>query len=116
MKKILPFWFAALAVAVAGILLLHYHSIRLINYIEYPDLNPLVLAESYRQEGEKIFKSVASQYARLKDDPDRSLKMQNLPELHKAGSLFLECLKLKPTMKGVYQYLADLAAFEGDLP
>jgi tetratricopeptide (TPR) repeat protein len=115
MKKILPFWCAAMTVALVGILLLHHHSIRLINYIEYPDLNPLILAESYRQEGEKLYQSAARSFARLKEDPARSEKMKNLPDLQKARNLFLECLNLKPAMKGVYQYLADLATFEGDL-
>ena len=115
MKKILPFWCAAMTVALVGILLLHGQSIRLINYIEYPDLNPMILVESYRQEGEKLYQSVNRNYDQLRDDPRRSEKMKNLPDLQKAKNLFLECLNLKPGMKGVYQYLADLATFEGDL-
>ena len=116
MKKILPFWGAAVLAAIGGIVLLHYHSVRLINYIEYPDMNPLVLAESYHQEGEKLFRIVARQYDQLKNDPARSGKIKNMPEFQKAKSLFLECLKLKPNKKGVYQFLSDLATFEGDLP
>ncbi|MBN1902766.1 tetratricopeptide repeat protein [Candidatus Sumerlaeota bacterium] len=115
MKKILPFWFAAMIMAVLGIVILQKKNIQLINYIEYPETNPLLLAEAYREEGEKYYKKVSEKYASLLQDADRREKMKNLPELARARRLFLESLKIKPASKGIYPFLSDLAEFEGDL-
>jgi|GEM_PF-565331 len=114
MKKILPFWAAAVLFAALGLILLHANSIRLIHYIEYPETNPLVLAETYREEAEKLYKKAAGKFASMKSDPSAHQTMKQLPELAKSRRLFLECLKIKPNMKGIYPFLSDLAAFEGD--
>ena len=115
-KKILPFWLAAVLVAVAGIIILHTQSVRIINYIEYPETNRLLLADNYLEEAEKIYRDVAGQYAALQGDDKRTPKMKSLPALERARNLFLESLNLKPNAPLVYKYLSDLAAFEGDLP
>jgi tetratricopeptide (TPR) repeat protein len=115
MKKIFPFWLAAMIVAVLGIAILYKRNIQLIGYIQYPETNPLLLAEAYREEGEKFYRKASDKYASFSQDPDRKDKMKNLPELERARRLFLESVKLKPNSKGIYPFLADLAEFEGDL-
>lgn len=113
-RRVLPFWLIAVLAAALGVTMLHLHGIRLINYIQYPEANPLQLAETYRVEGQKVYREAAEAFARMKDDPERPIKMKNLPALQKARTLFLESLKLKPNMSGIYIYLGDLSAFEGD--
>lgn len=111
-RRVLPFWLIAVLTAAVGVAMLHLHGIRLINYIQYPEANPLQLAETYRVEGQKAYREAAEAFARMKDDPARPIKMKNLPTLQKARTLFLESLKLKPNMPGMFIYLSDLARFE----
>jgi len=115
LRKILPFWLAAVAVAAAGIMLLHINSVRIINFIEYPETNPALLAETYRREAEKAYHRAARHFAARKDDPMRAQKLKNDPALKKARQIFLKSLKLKPDVPLIYTYLSDLANFEGDL-
>jgi tetratricopeptide (TPR) repeat protein len=113
-RRVLPFWLIAVLAAAVGVTMLYLHGIRLINYIQYPETNPLQLAETYRVEGQKAYHEAAKAFARMKDDPARPTRMKNLPALQKARMLFLESLKLKPNMPGIYVYLSDLVAFEDD--
>lgn len=115
MKKILPFWLAAMCAAVLGMVILYKKNVQLINYIQYPETNPLLLAEAYKEEAEKYYKKASEQYAALAQNPNRKEKMKNLPDLQRSRQLFLESIKLKPNSKGIYPFLADLAEFEGDL-
>mgnify|MGYP006288926203 CR=1 FL=1 len=112
-RKVLPFWIVTVAAAALAVVILHFTSIRIINYLEYPRTNPLVLAETYREEAGKYYLEAAEEYASLENDPARSEKMSNSKTLLRAEKLFRECLKLKPNMKNVYPYLADLASFRG---
>ena len=111
-RRVLPFWLAAVLAAALGVAMLHLHGVRLINYIQYPEANPLQLAETYRVEGQKAYHEAAEAFAQMKDDPARPVRMKNLPALQKARTLFLESLKLKPNMPGMFKYLSDLARFE----
>jgi len=114
LKKVLPFWGAAILAGALAIFLLHKNSVRLINYIEYPEARPGILAETYRTEGEKYYRLANQAFTSLREDPDRSEKMKNLPELKRARRLFLESERLNPAITGIYSFLSDLAAFEGD--
>ena len=99
MKKVLPFWIAAMIVAILGILILYKKNVRLINYIQYPETNPLLLAEAYRLEGEKYYKKASGKFALMKQNPNRKEKMKNLPELERARRLFLLFVKTALTSK-----------------
>lgn len=114
LKKVWHFWLAAVLVAGFGIILIRAQSVRLINYIQYPEADPMQLAETLRMEAEKNHRAAAEQWAMLKDNPRRAEDMKNSPELRKTRRLLFECLKIKPDMAGVYAYLADLAMFEDD--
>lgn len=113
-KKIRPFWIAAVIAAGFGIILIRAQSVRLINYIQYPEADPTQLVETLRVEAQKNHRAAAEQWAMLKDNPRRAEDMKNSSELRKARRLLLECLKLKPDMPAAFAYLADLAMFEDD--
>jgi tetratricopeptide (TPR) repeat protein len=114
MKKILPFWIAAITFAVTGAILLHINSVRLINYIEYPETNPNVLAEAYMEEAEKEYRNAFTYYTGIKDNPSCFELMKKNSSQKKAKEIFTETLKVRPNMPGIYKYLANLSSFEGD--
>lgn len=113
-RRIAPFWIATVIFAAGAWLFLHSQGVRIINYIEYPETTPLALAETYRLEAEELHRIVTQRFADLKNDPNRYKIMQDSTELKRSEKLFMESLELKPNMKGIYPYLADLASFQGN--
>ena len=114
-RKIAPAWGIVIVTLTISILLLSFFNLNIINYIQYPPNNPVLMSRALYEEGMKYYRNILDKAQKIRAE-GRSPELKGDPDLVHARELFLKSLDLFEGEKNVYQRLATLAELEGDIP
>jgi tetratricopeptide (TPR) repeat protein len=112
-RKIAPVWGIIIGVSVAGILLLGYFNMNIINYIQYPPKNAGLLSRAFLEEGTKYYRISLSKAQKMRES-GKAPNLKGDPDVVRSKEFYLKSIDIFPGQKGVYQRLATLAELEGD--
>lgn len=115
LQKILPIWAGILILSLIGVYLIKSADLKIINYLEYPEMNVSKIANSYLLEGERYWLKCADKIDNLRKAGKPIILPKDDPDYVKAIELFDKSLQYTEIPQ-VYRFLADLALFVDDKP
>lgn len=113
LKKIIPIWLGLLCLIISGIIILKLFSLKIINYLEYPEMKISQIAQSYFLEGEKYWLNCINKIDAMTKKGDKPIISKDDKDYQKAMELFNKSLSFTEIPK-IYNYMADLSSFADD--
>jgi len=114
LKKILPIWAGILSLIIIGVAVLRIFSLNIINYLEYPEMNPGQMAQAFLFEGEKYWLKCLKKVEKNSKTTGKFYLSKEDPDYKKVVELFEKSLSFIPQNSTIYRHLGDLATFNGD--
>jgi tetratricopeptide (TPR) repeat protein len=114
LRRIVPLWAVLIVCSGLAVALLRFYSVPLITKIEYGTANPYSLALIYAEEGKKYYEKCLKKIEQQKREGRSQPLLRDDPDLARAKRVLLHSLSLYANNPDLYNYLAGLAAFEGN--